>query len=194
MDPDTGSSSSGEKSSETIISITDQCTGNGYTSRLHFFCLIVTDKRIICVKTDDLIDARRKEAEEDLGTFDRSFRRFLEWVFRAPFYSIHFSDHFREMHPADIIAAHPDAEVIPLNTLISFVMKNEFHLTAFGSSANHIYLDTKITGRTKTPGRTRTIELYMGYHPENRPDIDALQSLLGDRFIPPNLMSDMISW
>jgi hypothetical protein len=34
----------------------------------------------------------------------------------------------------------------------------------------------------------------MGYHPENRLDIDALQNLLGDRFIPPNLMSDILSW
>lgn len=194
MDPYIGSSSSGEKSPETIISITDQCSGNGYSSRLHFYCLIVTDKRIICVKTDDLIEARRKEAEENLDIVDRSFRRFLEWVFRVPFYSSHFSDHFRKMNPADIVVAHPDAEVIPLNTLISFVVRNEFHLTAAGGSANNIYLDTKITGRTKSSDRNRTIELYMGFHPENRLDIDALQKLLGDRFVPPNLLSDMISW
>ena len=194
MDPDTGKSSFGEKPSETIISITDQCTGNGYSSSLHFYCLIVTDKRIICVKTDDLIEARRKEAEENLDIFDRSFRRFLEWVFRVPFYSAYFVDHFRKMLPADIVAAYPDAEVIPLNMLISFVVKNEFHLTAVGGSASNIYLDTKITCHTKTPGRTQTMELYMGYHPENRLDIDALQKLLGDRFVPPSFLSDMVSW
>jgi len=192
MDADSGSSHVPDKSPERIISLTQQFSGNGYTAQLHFYCLIVTDKRIICVKTDDLLEARRKEAEENLDCVDRGFRGALEKIFRVPFYSTDFTDHFRKMDPADIITSHPDAEVIPLANLTSFVVKHKFHISAVGS-ANNLYLDTKIMGRTKNPDRPRVIELYTTHHPDNFPDIDAMQKILGDRFVPPSF-SDMLSW
>jgi len=182
MDTVSGCSPADAKTPETIVSITQQFSGNGFTDRLHFYSLIVTDRRIFCVNTDGLIDARKKDAEKDLSTVDRSIHRFFERILRIPFYSTDFSNYFSNMHPDDIVTAHPDAEVIPLNNLLNYSVSYKFHPFFPGYTC----LGIKITSRTKTPGITEVIELYAKVDTENSQNISALQKLLGDRFVSPD--------
>ena len=190
MDTVSGCTHADDKTPETIVSITQQFSGNGFTDRLHFYSLIVTDRRIICVNTDGLIEAQKKDVEKDLSTVDRSIHRFFERILRIPFYSTDFSYYFSNMHPDDIVTAHPDAEVIPLNNVLNYSVSYKFHPFL----ATYTCLGTKITSRTNTPGITKVIELNAKGRTENVQNISALQKLLGDRFVSPNLLSDMISW
>jgi hypothetical protein len=180
MDPDTGLSSPGDKLPEPILSITKHTTGNGYFQTMHFYYLIITDKRIICIDTDGLLDSRRKEIEEQRGGFfDLGFLPILEKLFGCPYFTTDFPGYFEKMHPAEIIAAYPDAEIIPFNNLTRFVITKGFFFPTLSAMLIPCW-DIEITGRTKDGAMT--IQLSTGNYPEKILENEALKKLLGTRY------------
>jgi hypothetical protein len=172
----TGNPGPGEKNAEYIVSLSDQYTEGTLFERVHYYCLILTDRRVICVNTDALIRARKKEVIDQKAGEKTSFLETVLQVFERT--DTHFSDHFRQMHPSDIVAAHPDANIIPLTSLFSLVVTQGLVLICSAEDAFDCW-DTTITGRNKRI-LLKTLE-----YPTSILENEDLKDLLGHRFHPP---------
>jgi hypothetical protein len=184
MDTGSGESSSGNRLPERILCITHYSTGSWLFWSIHHFCLIITEKRVICVNTDQLLTVRHKEAlDREIAASGRllgSMRMAL------PFLPVdtEFSVHFQMMHPSDIAAAHPDAVTIPMRDITRFDVTEE--LNWWNGDTADSYWHIKITGRD------RQIEFSTLKYPANIVENERLKIILGDRFLVPT--KDKIGW
>ena len=170
-----GNPGPGEQNAEYIVSLSDQYTEGTLFERVRNYCLIVTDRRVICVNTDALIRARKKEVIDRKAGVKTSFLETILQVFERT--DTHFSEHFRWMHPSDIVAVHPDADIIPITSLFSLAVTKRLVLISTEDAID--CWDTTITGRNKT------IVLKTLEYPASILENEDLKDLLGYRFHPP---------
>ena len=82
MGPEVHIPPSGNATDDHIVSVTDQSyLPSGFFADSVKYCLIVTTKSIICVKTGDLLAAREKDASEKRIIVHKGFFGFLEKTF-----------------------------------------------------------------------------------------------------------------
>lgn len=184
MDTGSGPLSSGGRFSEPILCITHHFKSSWFFQNVQHFCLIITEKSVICVNTNPLRAACRMEALDReiatrgllLGTL--MMARYLATV------DTKISVHFQMMHPSDIVAAHPDAVMIPMRDIKKIDVTEELDWWAVDTSGS--YWKIKITGRD------REIELTTSGYPANIVENEKLKIILGDRFLTPT--KDRIGW
>jgi hypothetical protein len=185
--PDAGISSTSGRPSEPIVSISHHYNGYYLLGNLHYFCLIITEKRIICVRTDDLLAARRKDALAGKIPVRAGPLDYLLMPLSLYGSDADISNYFRQMHPSDIIAAHPDAISMPVNGVVSFlVWKGKQFWYAGSASPKAYYWVTQITGRNKT------LKLFTKIYPRNILENYPLIRLFKGRFSPPT--KDVFGW
>lgn len=177
MDPDAGISFSRDLSFEPILSVTHHFTGwHRHFNRQNYY-LIITVGRIICVNIDGLLAAHRKDVLAGKITAPAGPLGFLMAALSLDGDSVDFSEHFRKMHPSEIVAAHPDAVIIPMDKVVSFeVWQDLYYPIDYSYSIRSV---VKITGGGKT------LEVSGEEYPGEILENDQLKALLGTRFIPP---------
>jgi len=185
MDSGTGPAMA-DRAPEPIISITHHYTGSFFLGNLHYYCLIITEKRVICVRTDDLLAARRTDVLAGKIIVPAGPLGYLMAALSLDRDEVDLSGYFRQMHPSAIAVAYPDAVIIPVNGVICFEVWEELaHLIDIGDVINTRWA-LKITGRHTT------IELYTRKKPleilENYP----MRRLFAGRFRPPT--KNLIGW
>jgi hypothetical protein len=175
-----------DRSPEPIISITHHYAGSFFLGTLHYFCLIITEKRVICVRTDDLLSARRKDVMDGKITVPAGPLGYLMTVLSLDRDDVDFSKNFRKMHPSSIAAAYPDAAIVPVNGVVSFEVWEEL--------ARPIDIGDTINTRwaLKISGHHTTIELYTRKKPLEILENYRLRRLFAGRFRPPT--KNMIGW
>jgi hypothetical protein len=184
MDTGSGPSSSGDRQHERILSVTHHYTGSWFFQSLQHFCLIITEKRVICVNTDPLLAARRMEAlDREIALRGRLPGTLMMALHLVPV-DTKFSVHFQMMHPSNIIAAHPDAVTIPMRDITRFDVTEEPDFWTGDMVGS--YWNIKITGRD------RKIELSTLTYPANLVENEKLKIILKDRFLVPT--TDRIGW
>lgn len=179
MHPGTGISDTGNEPPESILSITHHFINPHLFRRAHWFCLIITEKRIICFSTDELLASRRKDALAGKISVPAGPLGFLMMALSLDksCVEVEFSEYFGKMHPSRIIAEHPDAEIIAMKDVISFALFSEtVSLIDYGYDFHWVI---------KISGRLRTIELFTKWYPVPILDNEPLKALLGDRFVQP---------
>jgi hypothetical protein len=158
---DTGTPSSDYRFPELVICGIGYSVSRGFFRGSDNFCLIITTRRLISAKTDDIITEFRKETGERISS-DFSI---------GPV----FSGYLKKMQPDEIIAKIPHAHIIPLDDVISFaITKKNF----YGSE------DIVESWRTKISYRTGTIEFLTNEFPVGFLETSLLEKLLGKRFCP----------
>lgn len=187
MDPEAGSSSTSDRPPEPIVSISHHYNGSYLLGNLHYFCLIITEKRIICVKTDDLLAARREDALAGKIPVREGPLGYLMMRLSLDGADVDFSNYFRHMHPSDIVVAHPDAISLPVNSVESFIVwKGKPIWYADSHAPNVYYWVIEITGRNKI------IRLFTKTYPRNILENYPLIRLFKGKFSPPT--KDVSGW
>lgn len=188
MDPAPGFPLTDDRPLEPIVSLSHHYNGYFFLGNLHYFCLIITQKRIICVRTDALLASRRKDALSGKIPFRAGPLGYLLMALSLDGADVDFSDYFRHMHPSDIVAAHPDAISMPVNSVESFVVwkGKVFWYADCPPSPKVFYWVIEITGRNKT------IRLFSKTYPRNILENYPLIRLFKGKFSPPT--KDVFGW
>lgn len=179
MDPSPGVPSPDDRPSEPIVSITNHFTGHWFLGTLHYYSLIITEKRVICVRTDGLLTARRKETLDRMITLRGRLSGSVMAVLTREWSDTDFSGTFRKMHPSDITIAYPHAVIIPVSGVVSFAVWEEL--------ARPIDIGYNINTRwvIEITGKGKKIELISERCPQEILGNYPLRRLFPGRFLLP---------
>jgi hypothetical protein len=150
-------------------------------------CLIITEKRIICVRTDDLLAARREDALAGKIPVREGPRGYLMRRLSLDGTDVDFSNYFRHMHPSDIVVAHPDAISLPVNSVESFIVWKGKPIWYADSHAPNVYFWV-----IEIAGHNKIIRLFTKTYPRNILENYPLIRLFKGRFSPPT--KDVFGW
>jgi hypothetical protein len=171
-----GLSSSAERPSEPILSVTLVFTGTWFLLNEQCFWLVITEKRIIFFNTSDILTDSGKSPAE-LTLHDRIRRLVIPEET-----SIATRKKIRAMHPSAITAAFHGAVIIPVSAVASFVIDQGYWDLM---SERYSRWTVNITSQDKT-GRNTMFRFLVRCDPTEI--ASAAKNLFGKRFVAPKIV------